>query len=91
MNQINSIPHATDRKTHNLITFESDYIAVTVEHVPAPRLIGIVLSSTPPVTAVANIAERAIKVTAATRKGCKAGFVGCPGVGANPMGGTCFF
>jgi hypothetical protein len=69
----------------------SEGTAAIVAHAPAPGVIGIVLSRTQPVTVASNMDERPIAVTVATRKGCKAGFVGCSGVGADPMCGSGFF
>jgi hypothetical protein len=66
-----------DRKPKLLIVVVSVYIAVIVVHVPVPGVIGIVLSSTPPVTVVANIVECSIIVTVATRKGCKSNLLIC--------------
>jgi len=75
------IPHATDRETPLLIVVFPVYVAVIVVHVPVPGVIGIVLSSTPPVTVVANVVEITIGVTVATRKGCKGNLsICCTGI-----------
>ena len=53
--------------------------------------IGIVLGSTPPEAEFPNEGEVTQFIKCATRKGCKAGFVGCFGVRAMPMRSASFF
>ena len=84
------IPHATDRKTYLFIVVESDYTTVRGVHVKAQGSINIVLGKTPPVTAEIHVFERAIVITATTRKSRKTTFVVCPGV-LNPVCCASFF
>jgi len=65
------IPETTDRKTTPLIVVVSVSDAIVGIQVAIPSIVCIVLSSTPPVTVVANVVEITIVVTVATRKGCK--------------------
>ena len=68
MNQINSIPEATDREPTFLIVVEPEYIATRVTQAAVPGIGRIVLRRTPPVTELANVAECPIAVTGTARK-----------------------
>ena len=57
MNQINSIPEATDREPIFLIVVVPVYIAIVVIQVAVPGIVCIVLRRTPPVTVLANVVE----------------------------------
>ena len=68
MNQINSIPKATNREPTFLIEVVPVYIAIVVVQVAVPGTVRIVLRRTPPVTVVANVAECSTGATVTARK-----------------------
>ena len=68
MNQINSIPKATNREPKMLIVAVTVDIAKVVVQVAGPGTVCIVLRRTPPVTVVANEVESTIEVTVTARK-----------------------
>jgi hypothetical protein len=68
MNQINSIPKATNREPVFLIVVVPVYIAIVVIQVAVPGIVCIVLRRTPPVTVLANVVECSIVVTVTARK-----------------------
>ena len=68
MNQINSIPKATNREPVSLTAVAPDHNAIAVIQVAVPGIVCIVLRRTPPETVLANAAERATAATATARK-----------------------
>lgn len=57
MNQINSIPKATNREPEVLIAEEPEYIAIEVTQAAVPGNVCTELRRTPPVTELANVDE----------------------------------
>ena len=68
MNQINSIPKATNREPVLLKVVDPVNIAIVVIQVAVPGIARIDLRRTPPVTGLANGAERSIVETVTARK-----------------------
>ena len=68
MNQINSIPKATNTEPVSLIVVVPAYNAIAVKQVAAPGTVSTVLRRTPPVTAAAKVVERTKDVTVTARK-----------------------
>lgn len=68
MNQIYSIPKATNRKPVSLIDVAPAYSAIAVTQEAAPGTVRTVLRRTPPVTELANDVESPIAATATARK-----------------------
>ena len=68
MNQINSIPKATNREPEYLIVAVPVYIAIVVTQFSVPGNACIELRRTPPATVLANVVECSTAVTATARK-----------------------
>jgi hypothetical protein len=68
MNQINSIPKATNREPVVLNVEEPGYIANVVIQEAVPGIVCKVLRRTPPETELANAVECSIVVTETARK-----------------------
>ena len=68
MNQINSIPKATNREPVFLIVAAPEYTAIVVKQVAVPGTARIVLRRTPPETVLANVDECSKADTETARK-----------------------
>lgn len=68
MNQINSIPKATNREPEFLTVVEPVYIAIAVNQEAVPGIVRNVLRRTPPAAVLANVAECSIVETVTARK-----------------------
>ena len=68
MNQINSIPKATNREPVPLTAVVPVYIAIAVIQEAVPGTVRTVLRRTPPVTVLAKVVERTIVATETARK-----------------------
>ena len=68
MNQINSIPKATNREPELLIGVVPVYTATVVTQAATPDKACTALRRTPPVTVRANAVERTIGATETARK-----------------------
>ena len=68
MNQINSIPKATNREPVVLTAADPVHNAIEVKQAAVPGTVCIVLRRTPPVTELANVGESSKVVTVTARK-----------------------